>query len=129
MKKITLLTKITFHIFNIGLITLYLYPGSIMGWLFYKDLQKLPQITSDFLVFSSNHIYAFIVLSLLGVISSNNKKVGILFIYLFFISIILELCHALIPKRSFEYPDLFGNFAGVLIIFIIFNLYQFFKSR
>ena len=129
MKKITLLTKITFHIFNIGLITLYLYPGSIMGWLFYKDLQKQPQITSDFLVFSSNHIYAFIVLSLLGVISSNNKKVGILFIYLFFISIILELCHALIPKRSFEYPDLFGNFAGVLIIFIIFNLYQFFKSR
>ena len=129
MKKITLLTKITFHIFNIGLITLYLYPGSIMGWLFYKDLQKQPQITSDFLVFSSNHIYAFIALSLLGVISSNNKKVGILFIYLFFISIILELCHALIPKRSFEYPDLFGNFAGVLIIFIIFNLYQFFKSR
>tara|TARA_B100001057_G_C22295966_1_gene736339 strand:+ start:85 stop:474 length:390 start_codon:yes stop_codon:yes gene_type:complete len=129
MKKITLLTKITFHIFNIGLITLYLYPGSIMGWLFYKDFQKQPQITSDFLVFSSNHIYAFIALSLLGVISSNNKKVGILFIYLFFISIILELCHALIPKRSFEYPDLFGNFAGVLIIFIIFNLYQFFKSR
>ena len=129
MKKITLLTKITFHIFNIGLITLYLYPGSIMGWLFYKDFQKQPQITSDFLVFSSNHIYAFIALSLLGVISSNNKKVGILFIYLFFISIILELCHALIPKRSFEYPDLFGNFAGVLIIFIIFNLYQFLKSR
>ena len=49
MKKITLLTKIIFHICNTGLIFLYLYPGSIMGWLIYKDFQKQPQITSDFL--------------------------------------------------------------------------------
>jgi hypothetical protein len=126
MKKITLLTKIIFHICNIGLIILYLYPGSIMGWLIYRDFQKQPQITSDFLV-SSNHAYAFIILSLLGVISSNSKKIGILFIYLFFISIVLELCHALIPIRSFEYSDLFGNFLGVLLIFILFNLYKFFK--
>ena len=129
MKKIPLLTKITFHISNIGLILLYLYPGSIIGWLIYGDFQKQPQITSDFTVFSSNHAYAFIILSLLGVISSNDKKISILFIYLFFISIILELSHVLIPKRSFEYPDLFGNFLGVFLIFILFNLYQFFKNR
>ena len=127
MKKIALLTKIVFHIFNIGLIILYLYPGSIMGWLFYTDFQKQPQITSNFLVFSSNHIYAFTVLSLLGVVSSTRGKITILFLYLFFISIVLELSHAIIPKRSFEYSDLFGNFAGVLIIFILFNLYLFLK--
>ena len=127
MKKITLLTKIIFHICNTGLIFLYLYPGSIMGWLIYKDFQKQPQITSDFFTISSNHAYAFIILSLLGVVSFNNNKMGILFIYLFSISIILEFSHTLIPMRSFQYSDLFGNFLGVVLIFVIFNLYKFIK--
>ena len=129
MKKIHLLTKITFHISNIGLILLYLYPGSLIGWLIYDDFQKQPQITSEFSVISSNHVFAFIILSLLGVVSFNNKKIKILFIYLFFISICLELCHALITKRSFEYSDLLGNFLGVFLIFILFSLYRFLKKR
>ena len=128
MKKIRLLTKIVFHISNIGLIILYLYPGSIVGWLIYSDFQKQPQISSDFLLFSSNHSYAFIFLSLLGVISKSYKKNSILFIYLFLISIILELCHTLIPERSFEYSDLFGNLLGVFLIFILFNIYKFLKN-
>jgi len=128
MKKIRLLTKIVFHISNIGLIILYLYPGSIVGWLIYSDFQKQPQISSDFLLFSSNHSYAFIFLSLLGVISNSYKKNSILFIYLFLISIILELCHILIPERSFEYSDLFGNLLGVFLIFILFNIYKFLKN-
>ena len=73
MKKITLLTKIIFHICNTGLIFLYLYPGSIMGWVIYRDFQKQPQITSDFLSVSSTHVYAFIILTLLGVITFNNN--------------------------------------------------------
>jgi hypothetical protein len=127
MKKISLLTKIIFHISNIGLIVLYIYPGSIMGWLIYGDFQKQPQVTSDFIV-SLNHLYAFMILSLLGIICYIDEKIKILFLYLFFISIVLELCHAIIPKRSFEYSDLFGNFLGVFLIFILFNLYKFLKS-
>ena len=129
MKKIHLLTIIIFHISNIGLILLYLYPGSIVGWLIYSDFQKQPQIISDFSFISLNHVFAFIILSLLGVNSFNSKKIRILFIYLFFISIVLELCHVLIPERSFEYLDLIGNFLGVLLIFVLFNLYQFLKNR
>ena len=128
MKKLPLLTKTAFHISNIGLILIYLYPGSIFGWLLYDDIQKQPQLTSDFIIFSTNHVYAFMVLSLLGVISYDNKKTKILLIYLFFISIVLELCHVLIPERSFEYQDLFGNLFGVILIFILFKLYNFFKS-
>ena len=128
MKKLPLLTKIAFHTSNIGLILIYLYPGSIFGWLLYDDIQKQPQLTSDFIIFSTNHVYAFMAVSLLGVISYNNKKIKILLIYLFFISIILELCHVLIPERSFEYRDLFGNLFGVILIFILFKLYNFFKS-
>ena len=87
----------------------------MVGWLFYGDIQKQPQLTSDFLIFSSNHVYAFLVLSFLGLFSYYKNKVKILFLYLFFISIFLELCHILIPQRSFEYQDLFGNFFGVFL--------------
>ena len=128
MKKITLLTKIIFQILNIGLIILYLYPGSILGWIIYNDFQKQPQITSDFFIFSSNHTYAFTILALLGVISFSKKKNRILFFYLFFISIFLELSHIIIPKRSFEYSDLFGNFLGVSLVFILSKLYKFYKG-
>ena len=127
MKKISLLTKVLFHITNILLIILYLYPGSILGWLIYGNIQKQPQITSDF-IFSSNHVYAFLVLSLLGLFSYYKKNIKILFLYLFFISIFLELLHYMIPQRSFEYKDLFGNFFGVLIVFLLTNIYKFFKK-
>jgi|TARA_B110000444_G_scaffold151020_1_gene141299 hypothetical protein len=129
MKKIPLLTKITFHMSNFGLIVLYLYPGSILGWIIYSDIQKQPQLPSiDFITFSSNHFYAFMIISLLGLFSYYKNKAKKLFLYLFFISIFLELCHSLIPQRNFEYKDLFGNFLGVLLIFILFNLYKFFKK-
>ena len=129
MKKIFLFTKTTFHISNIGLILIYLYPGSIFGSIVYGDKQKQPQLTSDFLIFSSNHVYAFLVLSFLGLISYYKNDVKILFLYLFFISIFLELSHILIPQRSFELKDLTGNFLGVFIIFIIFYLYYFIKRN
>ena len=129
MKKIHLLTKIIFHISNMALIILYLYPGSILGWLIYSDFGKQPQLTNDFLDVSSSHIYAFIIISILGLISFNNKKVNFLFVYLFSISLILELLQNFIPKRSFEYPDLFGNFLGVSLIFLLFKLYRFFKAH
>ena len=129
MKKEFLLRRIIFHISNIGLILIYLYPGSIFGWIIYGDKQKQPQLTSDFLIFSSNHVYAFLVLSFLGLISYYKNDVKILFFYLFFISIFLELCHILIPQRSFEFKDLTGNFLGVFIVFIIFYLYYFIKRN
>jgi len=129
MKKISLLTKIIFHISNILLIILYIYPGSIMGWLIYGNVQKQPQITSDFVFFSSNHVYAFLILSILGFLSYHKKNIKILFSYLFFISIFLELLHYLIPQRSFEYKDLFGNFFGVLIVFLLFKIYKSFRKK
>tara|TARA_B100002052_G_C15727959_1_gene527258 strand:- start:167 stop:559 length:393 start_codon:yes stop_codon:yes gene_type:complete len=129
MKKISLLTKITFHAVNVILIIVYVYPGSIIGWLVYGDFQKQPQITSDLSFFSTNHIYAFLILSFLGLFSYYMKNLKNLFTYLFFISIFLELSHIIIPQRSFEYKDLFGNFFGVLIVFLAFNFYQFFKKK
>ena len=129
MKKIFLLTKVTFHAVNVMLIILYIYPGSIIGWLAYGDFQKQPQITSDLSFFSINHVYAFLIISFLGLFSYYMKNLKNLFIYLFFISIFLELCHSVIPQRSFEYKDLFGNVLGVLIVFLTYNFYKFFKKN
>ena len=128
MKKIFLLTKTIFHISNIGLILIYIYPGSIFGWIIYGDKQKQPQLTSDFLIFSSNHVYAFMLLSFLGIFSYHENKIKLLFSYLFFISIFLELCHIVIPQRSFEFKDLVGNFLGVFFIFILLMSYKFLKK-
>ncbi len=119
--------KKIFYLANAVLIILYLFPGSILGWILYNDAGLQPQITSDFIV-SSNHVYAFITLSLLGYISYEREKLNLLFVYLFFISISLELMHIIIPNRGFEFSDLFGNVVGVLIIYSFWKIYNSFKN-
>jgi len=119
--------KIIYYVANVVLITLYTYPGSILGWIIYDNSGLQPQITSDFIV-SSNHVYAFMVLSLLGYISYDKPKLKFLFIYLYSISISLELLHNIIPNRGFEFSDLFGNILGVMIINICHQTYSYFKN-
>ena len=63
--------KIGFYSVNIILIILYLFPGSILGWFLYNNHLIQPQITRDFII-SSNHVYAFVLLSGLGVFSFHN---------------------------------------------------------
>ena len=119
--------KILFYIANIVLITLYVFPGSILGWFFFDNVGKQPQITSDFIV-SSNHVYAFMILSFLGYISFEKRKLTFLFIYLFLISIFLEILHTIIPNRGFEFSDLFGNITGVLIVYFFYSIYNYFYN-
>ena len=69
---------------------------------------------------SSNHLYAFLTLSIIGFITFKNlKKIFLLNIYLISLSILLEILHLIIPNRSFELSDLFGNLIGVTIVIII----------
>jgi len=71
MNKLYNVFKIIFHFSNIVLIFFYLFPGSILGWFLYKDLELQPQITNDFIGISSNHFYAFFVLSFLIIFIGN----------------------------------------------------------
>ena len=120
------ITKIFFHLINLVFLILYLYPGSILGFLLYNNFSKQPQVTPDF-YFSSNHVYAFMALSLFGLISYINKKNII--IYFIFISIFLELAHIVIPNRSFQFGDLFGNILGVLISILIIKIYNYLEKK
>jgi VanZ family protein len=101
-----------------------LFPGSVLGWFLYKDLSLQPQITPDFIV-STNHLYAYIVLSVIGFLTYRKKnQFNILSIYLIFLSIVLEVLQYFVPNRSFEFPDLFGNLTGAIIAIIIFYFFK-----
>ena len=118
--------KFIFYLCNLILIFLYLFPGSVLGWFLYKDLSLQPQITPDFII-STNHLYSYIVLSVIGFLTyRKNNQFNILSIYLIFLSILLEVLQYFVPNRSFEFSDLFGNLAGVIIAIILF---YFFKSN
>ena len=127
MKKIKKFFKIGFYSANIILIILYLFPGSIFGCFLYDNCYLQPQITENFIaadfIISSNHVYAFALLTSLGVFSCHNtKKINFLIFYLFLLSIILELFHIIIPIRGFEMSDLLGNIVGVILVILIYKI-------
>ena len=97
-----------------------MYPGSLLGCYVYNDCKTQPQITANFIV-STNHLYAYIALSVIGFLTfRKNNQFNNLSIYLVFLSITLEVLQYFVPNRSFEFSDLFGNIAGVIIAIIIF---------
>ena len=113
--------KVIFYFMNFCLIFLYIYPGSLLGIVFYGDKKIQPQITPDFYI-SSNHFYIFVLISTIGFMSFiKAKKIKYLIYYLVFISIILEIFHLFVPGRTFQWSDLFGNMAGVLIVIFLNN--------
>jgi len=120
--------KILFQVLNVIFIILYVYPGSILGYFIYRDFGTQPQVTGDFLV-SSNHVYAFLLLSLIGLIAYYKSSKEIILNYLILISIILEVLHLVIPNRSFQYSDLFGNIIGVLLSILLINIYNFWRKK
>ena len=115
--------KILFYTINFFLIFLYLFPGSFFGCVFLDNCKIQPQITPDLAIISSNHFYAFFLISIIGYfIYLKSKKIKFLIIYLIFLSIFLETLHLVIPERSFQWSDLVGNLCGVLIVIFINNL-------
>ena len=131
MRKFFSNNKIIFYLSNFVLIIFYLFPGSLLGLIFYGNKRIQPQITSDFFI-SSNHFYVFILVSIIGFFTFFKlKQVKRLKTYLILLSMILEAFHLIVPERSFQWADLFGNLLGVLVVIFIKNLinkYEIFKK-
>ena len=131
MIKIFSKYKIIFYLLNFFLIFLYLYPGSFLGLMIYDNKSIQPQITSDFII-SSNHFYVFVLISIVGFFSfSKSIQSKYLTVYLIFLANILEILHLVIPDRSFQWSDLFGNLIGVFIVIftkILISKYGSFKK-
>ncbi len=123
--------KIIFYFINFSLIFLYLYPGSLLGQIFYGSKKIQPQITPDFII-SSNHFYVFIVVSIIGYFTfKKTNQIKVLIIYLIILSVALELSHLMITERTFQWSDLFGNLFGVIVVILsrnLINKYEDFKK-
>jgi VanZ family protein len=116
------LLKFTEYLYYLSLVTLfilYLFPGSLLGYLFYGDLQRQPILIDNFIGTSINHFFFFIYLTIIAFIFNTKKSLIINNInFIFLIAIFLEFTHFVIPNRAFELYDLLANLVGVLIIFL-----------
>ena len=85
----------------------------------YEDLSKQPNLVNNPIGTSINHLFCFMYLTTLAsILNLKQNQIFTNFYFIFFISIILELMHNIIPNRAFELYDLFANVVGVLIIFL-----------
>ena len=88
-----------------------------------SDLQQ-PNLISNPIGTSINHLIFFFCLTSLGlVVRSKYQNFLNSFIFLFSISILLELAHWLIPNRAFEYYDLFANSMGIVTAYLLINIF------
>ena len=86
-------------------------------------MNKQPSLVSNPIGTSINHFFYFTYLTFLGLIYNLSKKKFInSFLFLFILSILLELLHFFIPNRAFELNDLLSNIMGILIIFFLSKL-------
>ena len=111
-----------------GLLVLYLFPGSLIGYFLYSDLGKQPDMIPNPMGTSINHTLAFFYLTIIGLISYlNQTSFYKILIFLVTLSLFLELSHLFIPNRSFQSLDLFANLLGTIFAIVIIFLYK--KSK
>ena len=109
------------YYFSLGILfILYLYPGSLIGYFLYGNLDQQPNLIPNPIGTSINHLIFFSYITTLALII-RSKAVNIFTDYkmILFISFILEILHFVIPNRAFEFYDLIANILGVLIIIFI----------
>ena len=118
-----------FHISILFLIVISLWPGSLLGYLFYGDWGQQPDLIQNPFGTIINHFLYYLYVSLLGFfIYSKTENFKKLVYGLFFLSVILEFLHYIIPNRSFQLGDLIGNFLGVIVAYFIIKIYLFFNK-
>ena len=108
-----------------GLLILYLFPGSLIGYFLYGDFSQQPDMIPNPMGTSINHALAFFYLSILGLMSyMRGAGFNQTLIFLIVLSLLLELSHLIIPNRSFQSLDLFANLLGTLLAIVIIFLYK-----
>jgi VanZ family protein len=124
------LLKYSYYFSLVFLFILYLFPGSLIGYFLYGNLGQQPDLITNPIGTSINHLISFICLSSLAFIMRVREKKFInSFTFLFFISILLEIFHYFIPNRAFEYYDLFANFTGVIFAYLFIQFILKIKNR
>ena len=111
------------------LLILYLFPGSLVGYFLHGNLGKQPELISNPIGTSLNHLIFFFILSVLSLIFRSREQIFLNNIFfVFFLSIILELLHTIIPNRAFEFYDLFANIVGSFLGLITYKTFIWLKK-
>ena len=99
------------------LLILYLFPGSLIGYLLYGNLGQQPNLIHNPIGASINHlIYFSFITVLLVIIRPKVNNIFTNYKIILLVSFVLEILHFIIPNRAFEFYDLIANMLGVLII-------------
>ena len=121
--------KSIFHLSTLFLIIISLYPGSLLGYLLYGDWGQQPNLLKNPFGTTINHFIYYFYVSLLGFFLYSRSENFTKLVYgLFFLSVILELFHFIIPNRSFQLGDLSGNILGVVVAYSVLKIYLFFNK-
>ena len=129
MDKVISSLKFIFHLSILFLIIISLFPGSLLGFFLYGDLGRQPDIIDNPFGTAINHFIYYFYISMLGLfIYLRNRNSQKLVYGLFFLSIILEVLQFIVPNRAFEIYDVFANFAGVLVAYLLVVIYKFWNK-
>ena len=114
------LTEYVYYFSLLVLLILYLFPGSIIGYLLYGNLGQQPNLIDNPIGTSINHLifFSFITISA-TIVRLRIKNILTNYLFILFISGVLEILHLIVPNRAFELNDLLANFIGVVIIILI----------
>ena len=128
MHKLISFLKFIFYISILFLIILSLFPGSLLGLLFFGNIEKEPNLINNPFGTTINHFLYYFYVSILGLClylrSDNFNKIVV---KLFFLSIMLEVLQFIVPNRTFQLYDLIGNFLGVLVAYFLVKIYLIFN--
>ena len=124
------LLKSIFYVSVLFLIIISLWPGSLIGYFLYRDWGQQPILIENPTGTTINHFIGYFYVSILGFFifskTENFKKI----VYgLFFLSIILELLHSIIPNRTYQMSDLISNILGVIVAYLTIKIYLLFNKK
>ena len=114
------LIEYVYYFSLLTLLILYLFPGSLIGYFLYGNLDQQPNLIANPIGTSINHLIFFSYITLmLMIVRLSVKNIFTSYKFIIFISFILEIFHLIIPNRAFELHDLIANIAGVIIVLLI----------
>ena len=117
------LTECIYYFSLLVLIILYLFPGSLIGYFIYGNLGQQPNLITNPIGTSINHLIFFsYITSLAIIVRFRVKNIFTSFKVILFTSGILEILHFVVPNRAFELYDLVANITGVTIVLLINSL-------
>ena len=123
------LTEYVYYFSLLVLLILYLFPGSLIGYFLYGNLGQQPNLITNPIGTSINHLIFFSYITVLSIITrSRIKNIFTNYRLILFTSCILEILHLIVPNRAFELYDLIANIIGVVLILIINNFIKWSKT-